>query len=93
LADVSEDIRGPGRHYQTMSAFRPDNYTRPDRDVFDYDAVIDGEKSMTDTIDQDVELLGGVQAGMSSDGFESVFLNEDEMRIQHFHNQVNTLIS
>ena len=93
VADVSEEIRGPGRHYQAMSAFLPDNYTRPERDVFHYDAVIAGEKSMTDTIDQDVELLGGVQAGMSSDGFDSVFLNEDEMRIQHFHNQMNALIN
>ena len=92
LTDASEEVRGPGRH-QAMGAFRPDSYTRPDRDVFGYDAVISGEKSMTDTIDQDVELLGGVQAGMSSAGFESVFLNEDEMRIQHFHNQLNTLIS
>ena len=47
---------------------------------------------MTDTIDQDVELLAGVQSGMSSSAFDTVFLNEDEMRIQHFHNRMNQLI-
>ena len=47
---------------------------------------------MTDTIDQDVELLSGVQKGMLSTGFERVFLNEDEMRVQHFHNYLNQLI-
>ena len=47
---------------------------------------------MTDTIDQDVELLSGVQKGMRSTGFNRVFLNEDEMRVQHFHNHLNELI-
>ena len=44
-----------------------------------FNAVIRGEKSMTDTIDQDVELLADVQRGMTSTGFDRVFLNEDEM--------------
>jgi len=47
---------------------------------------------MTDTIDQDVELLAGVQRGMASSGFDTVFLNDDEMRVQHFHNTMNQLI-
>ena len=81
-----------GRHYQGQSAFVPEDYERPARDVFGYDAVIAGDKSMTDTINQDVELLGGVQEGMGSEGFSRVFLNEDEMRIQHFHNRMNQLI-
>ena len=59
--------------------------SRPDRDVFSYEAVIAGDKTMTDTIDQDVELLSQVQLGMRSRGFNSVFLNEDEVRVQHFH--------
>ncbi len=92
LAETDEEIRAPGRHYRSMSAFLPEDYQRPERDVFHYDAVIRGEKTMTDTIDQDVELLGGVQLGMTSEGFDRVFLNEDEMRIQHFHNHVNSLI-
>mgnify|MGYP000903162768 CR=1 FL=1 len=62
---------------------------RPVRDVFGYQAVILGEKTMTDTIDQDVELLGQVQQGMQSKGFNTVFLNEDEVRIQHFHAELD----
>ena len=41
-----------GREKRT--AFRPDDHVRPARDVFHYGAVIDGAKTMTDTIDQDV---------------------------------------
>ena len=47
---------------------------------------------MTDTIDQDIKLLSSVQKGMPSKGFERVFLNEDEVRVQHFHNHMNQLI-
>ncbi len=85
-------IMSAGRHYQHDGASLPDSYQRPVRDVFGYDAVIRKEKTMTDTIDQDVELLAGVQAGMRSKGFDSVFLNDDEIRIQHFHNQLDALI-
>ena len=92
LTKSGDAIMSAGRHYQKQSAFVPADYARPERDVFHYDAVISGEKSMTDTIDQDVELLAGVQSGMSSSGFDTVFLNEDEMRVQHFHNRMNQLI-
>ena len=93
LASSALEIRGPG-HRQTRKegAFAPRDYQRPVHDVFHYDAVINGEKTMTDTIDQDVELLSGVQIGMRSTSFERVFLNEDEMRVQHFHNHLNQLI-
>jgi len=93
IAESAEEIRGPG-HRQTRKAgaFVPDDYERPQRDVFHYDLVIRGDKTMTDTIDQDVELLSGVQKGMRSAGFNQVFLNEDEMRVQHFHNRMNQLI-
>ena len=92
LTTSADAIMSAGRHYQGQSAFVPKDYERPARDVFGYDAVIAGDKSMTDTINQDVELLGGVQEGMGSEGFTTVFLNEDEMRIQHFHNRMNQLI-
>ena len=93
LAGRAEEIRGPGhRQSRKESAYKPKDYERPRRDVFHYDDVIRGEKSMTDTIDQDVELLSGVQKGMGSNGFDRVFLNEDEMRVQHFHNRLNQLI-
>ena len=92
LADTAREIRGPGhRQSRKESAYIPADYQRPVRDAFHYDAVIRGEKTMTDTIDQDVELLSGVQSGMRSTGFEQVFLNEDEMRVQHFHNRLNQL--
>ncbi len=68
---------------------KPDGYTRPERDIFDYAEVIAGNKTMTDTIDQDVELLSNVQAGMSSAAFDTTWLNDDEMRVQHFHNEVD----
>ena len=92
IAKTEQAILSAGRHDQNASAFLPGDYKRPERDVFHYDAVIRGEKSMTDTIDQDVELLAGVQRGMMSAGFGEVFLNEDELRIQHFHNRMDQLI-
>jgi phenylpropionate dioxygenase-like ring-hydroxylating dioxygenase large terminal subunit len=93
LAETDDAILSAGRDARNTSAFLPEDYVRPARDVFHYDAVIAREKSMTDTIDQDVELLAGVQRGMMSSGFGEVFLNEDEMRIQHFHNHMDSLIS
>jgi phenylpropionate dioxygenase-like ring-hydroxylating dioxygenase large terminal subunit len=94
IAKDATEVKGPG-HRQTkkQSAFVPDDYQRPERDSFDYSEVIAGTKTMTDTIDQDVELLANVQTGMNSAAFNSVFLNEDEMRIQHFHNRMDQLIS
>ncbi len=87
------EIVGPGRDAVSGDGFLPEDYQRPQRDVFSYAAVIAGEKTMTDTIDQDVELLGGVQAGMTSSGFDTTWLNDDEMRIQHFHNQIEVLMA
>ena len=67
-------------------------HARPERDVFDHRQILSGEKSMTITIDQDIHLLGGVQAGMRSKGFDKVWLSEDEIRIQHFHNALDDLM-
>ncbi|MDG2276564.1 MAG: aromatic ring-hydroxylating dioxygenase subunit alpha [Pseudomonadales bacterium] len=72
-----------------MDGAKPADYVRPARDDFSYSEVIAGNKTMTDTIDQDVELLGNVQAGMSSSAFQSTWLNDDEMRVQHFHNEID----
>jgi len=85
-------VAGAGRvarHGYTQLA---DDHTRPERDVFDHQAIIRGDKTMTDTIDQDIELLGGVQQGMASAGFDTVWLNDDEMRVQHFHNELDHLL-
>jgi phenylpropionate dioxygenase-like ring-hydroxylating dioxygenase large terminal subunit len=85
-------IVGPGRPEQQSGTTLPSDYVRPARDTFDHHAIISGEKTMTDTIDQDIELLGGVQAGMASHGFNTVWLNDDEMRVQHFHNEMDRLL-
>lgn len=90
--DKQAQIVGPGREIEQADTVLATSYTRPERDVFGHEAILSGEKTMTDTIDQDIELLGGVQAGMASKGFESVWLNDDEMRVQHFHNVLDTLI-
>jgi phenylpropionate dioxygenase-like ring-hydroxylating dioxygenase large terminal subunit len=85
-------IVGLGQAYTPSASELTDEYRRPERDVFNHQAIIDGEKSMTNTIDQDIELLGGVQAGMASEGFDTVWLNDDEMRVQHFHNELDRLL-
>ena len=58
---------------------------RPDRQVFTQDEVIAGTYSMNITIDQDIHLLRQMQAGLHSRGFQRAFLNDDESRVQHFH--------
>jgi len=37
-------------------------------------------------------LLAGVQQGMASKGFDRVFLSDDEVRIQHFHDHLDRII-
>ena len=71
---------------------KPSDYVRPERDVFEHQAILRGEKTMTITIDQDIELLGSVQAGMRSHGFDRVLLSEDELRVQHFHQHLESLL-
>ena len=58
---------------------------RPEHDHFTQEDVIAGRKSMTATIDQDIHLIRDVQAGMHSRGFTDAFLNDDESRVQHYH--------
>lgn len=62
---------------------------RPEREVFDQADVVAGRHSMTITIDQDIHLLRDMQAGMHSRGFRRAVLNEDEIRVQHFHDWVD----
>jgi phenylpropionate dioxygenase-like ring-hydroxylating dioxygenase large terminal subunit len=85
-------IVGSGSSSLQTAAERPEDQVRPERDVFGHEAIVTGEKTMTDTIDQDIGLLAGVQAGMSSAGFNTVWLNDDEMRVQHFHNELDQLM-
>jgi len=93
LSKATRDIGGPGRTATSSSGRRAENYVRPTRDCFDHEAILRHEKTMTITIDQDIELLGHVQAGMNSAGFTSVWLNDDELRVQHFHNRLDELLS
>ncbi|MFP6816605.1 MAG: hypothetical protein VB949_13195 [Pseudomonadales bacterium] len=31
--------------------------------------------------------------GVASAGFDTIFLNDDEMRVQHFHNELDQLLA
>ena len=42
-------------------------------------------------IDQDIELPAGVQAGMASKGFDTVWLSDEELRVQHLHSELEAL--
>ena len=87
--DTANLVR-PGRSQLPLdvSGSKPPDYTRPKRDVFEHTEILNGNRTMTDTIDQDIELLGGVQAGMASAGFQRVWLSDEELRVQHFHNEL-----
>ena len=62
------------------------------REVFTQDEVIAGKNSMNLTVDQDIHLLREMQAGMHSRGFRRAWLNEDESRVQHFHDWLDMWI-
>ena len=64
----------------------PQDWQRPEHDEFTQDQIIAGEKTMTITIDQDIHFIRDVQKGMHSRGFDAAWLNDDEERVQHFHN-------
>lgn len=62
---------------------------RPQHDCFSAQDVVAGTHSLTMTIDQDIHYLPDMQAGLNSRGFEAGVLNEDEVRVQHFHDWVD----
>jgi phenylpropionate dioxygenase-like ring-hydroxylating dioxygenase large terminal subunit len=66
---------------------------RPEREVFTRDDVLAGRHSMTITIDQDIHYLNDMQAGFHSRGFAKAWLNEDESRVQHFHDWVDAWLT
>ena len=61
---------------------------RPEHAIFSAEDVIAGEHSLTITLDQDIYYLADMQAGMHSRGFDYAVLNEDEVRVQHFHDWI-----
>ncbi len=67
----------------------PTDWERPEHDEFTQDDIIAGSKTMTITIDQDIHFIRDVQKGMHSRGFGRAWLNDDEIRVQHFHNWVD----
>ena len=69
-----------------------DGAARPEHDEFDQEAIIAGEKTMTITLDQDIHLIRDVQRGMHSRGFGEAWLCDDESRIQHYHNTIDTFM-
>ena len=80
----SDDAAGTG-DLQHMPKPKPIPDQRPEHDEFDQEDVIAGRKSMDITVDQDVHLIRDVQNGMRSRGFSRQVLNDDEARIQHYH--------
>jgi phenylpropionate dioxygenase-like ring-hydroxylating dioxygenase large terminal subunit len=72
---------------------KPDNDDRIEHEYFSQDDVISGQYSMTITIDQDVHLIRDIQAGMHSRGFNACWLNDDEGRVQHFHDWIDHYIA
>jgi phenylpropionate dioxygenase-like ring-hydroxylating dioxygenase large terminal subunit len=78
-----------GTHFR-LNGPRPADYVRPARDVFTHEDILAGRKSMTVTIDEDISLLGRVQQGMASRGFDRVWLSDEECRVQHFHDALES---
>ena len=66
---------------------------RPEHEVFTQEDVIAGKYSLTITLDQDIYYLSDMQAGMHSRGFDHAVLNEDEVRVQHFHDWVDAYLA
>tara|TARA_B110000014_G_C20125496_1_gene599118 strand:+ start:109 stop:1482 length:1374 start_codon:yes stop_codon:yes gene_type:complete len=66
---------------------------RTEHEIFTREDVIEGRQSLTVTIDQDIHYLNDMQAGMHSRGFNEALLNNDEGRVQHFHNWIDNWLS
>lgn len=66
---------------------------RPEHEVFSAADVIAGKHSLTITLDQDIYYLADMQAGLHSRGFDCAVLNEDEIRVQHFHDWVGAYLA
>lgn len=89
MPDGGDPARAGALSFTPRSDPRADPNERPEHDEFDQEDIIEGRKTMTITIDQDVHLIRDVQAGMHSRGFDTALLNRDEIRVQHFHDWLN----
>jgi hypothetical protein len=81
-----------GTHFR-LNGQRPADYVRPPCDSFTHEDILAGRKTMTVTIDEDISLLGRVQQGMASQGFGSVWLSDEESRVQHFHDALDACLA
>ena len=79
------EARAGALSFTPRSDPRDNRDERPIHDQFTQEDIIEGRKSMTITIDQDIHLIRDVQAGMHSRGFDTALLNNDEIRVQHYH--------
>ena len=91
----SHQVRDESKDLELLpgSSFYEQTGSRPEHDIFTRDDVVQGRKSLTVTIDQDIHYLNDMQAGMHSKGFDSATLSNDEERLQHFHDWVDDWIS
>ncbi len=95
LAIPEEKIRNKKKGLELLPGSYEYNYSidRVEHEVFTRQDVVDGKKSMTATIDQDIYYLNDMQAGMHSRGFDKAILSKDEKRVQHFHDWVDNWLS
>ena len=70
----------------------PDGEEWPE-DRPEHDSFIHGEKKTHLVIRQDAENLPGVQKGMNSEGFEGLWIGDQELRIRHFHKVLEDYLS
>ena len=91
----THQIRDESKELELLpgSSFYEQTGSRPEHDIFTREDVVQGRKSLTVTIDQDIHYLNDMQAGMHSKGFDSATLSNDEERLQHFHDWVDNWIS
>ena len=90
----SHQVRDESNELELLpgSSFYEQTGSRPEHDIFTREDVVQGRKSLTVTIDQDIHYLNDMQAGMHSKGFDSATLSNDEERLQHFHDWVDDWI-
>ena len=89
-SNVNSNVKFPPLQNRANISFNisqsSDGVIRPEHEEFTQDDIISGEKTMTITIDQDIHLIRDVQKGMHSRGFDEAWLNDEESRVQHYHN-------
>jgi phenylpropionate dioxygenase-like ring-hydroxylating dioxygenase large terminal subunit len=85
-----DEARGLMLNPRLMASLDDD---RPEHLVFTAEDVIAGKHSLTITLDQDIHYLADMQAGLHSRGFDRAVLNQDEVRVQHFHDWVDAYLA